>query len=54
MDAAAMKVDRAPAVWKNGHISGVLLMGIKAAFPSMANGRLVTLMKVNQIDRDII
>ena len=38
----------------NGHISGVLLMEIKAAFSSVAKGRLVNLMKVRQIDGDFI
>jgi len=29
-------VDRAHAAWRNSHIRGVLLMDIKAAFPSVA------------------
>jgi hypothetical protein len=32
----------------------VLLMDIKAAFPSVAKGRLVNLMKVRQMDGDLI
>jgi len=47
-------VDRAHAAWTNGHITGVLLMDIKAAFPSVAKGRIINLMKVWQIDRDHI
>jgi hypothetical protein len=47
-------VDRAHAAWTNGHITGLLLMYIKAAFPSMAKGRLVNLMKVRQMDGDLI
>jgi len=47
-------VDRAHAAWKGGHIAGVLLMDIKAAFPSVAKGRLVNLMKVRQMDGDLI
>jgi len=47
-------VDRAHAAWTNGHITGVLLMDIKAAFPSVAKGRLVNLMKVRQMDGDLI
>jgi hypothetical protein len=41
IDAAAIMVNRAHAAWTNGDITGVLLMDIKAAFPSVANGRLV-------------
>jgi len=36
IDAVAIMVDRAHAAWNGGHIAGVLLMDIKAAFPSMA------------------
>jgi len=53
-DAAAIMVNRAHAAWTNGHITGVLRMDIKAAFPSVANGRLVNLMKVRQMDGDVI
>jgi len=41
-------VDRAHAAWRDGHIAGVLLMDIKAAFPSVAKGRLVNLMKAGK------
>jgi len=41
IDAAAIMVDRAYAARRNGHITGVLLMDIKAAFPSVGKGRLV-------------
>jgi hypothetical protein len=51
---AAIMVDRTHAAWTNGHISGVLLMDIKAAFPSMAKGRLVNMMKVREMDGDLI
>jgi len=54
IDAAAMMVDRAHAVWRNGRIAGMLLIHIKAAFPSVAKGRLVNLMKVRQMDGDLI
>jgi hypothetical protein len=47
-------VDRAYAAWTHGHITGVLLMDIKAAFPSVAKGRLVNLMKVRKMDGDLI
>jgi len=53
MDAAAIMVGRAHAAWRDGHIAGVLLMVIKAAFPSMAKRRLVNLMKVRQMDGDL-
>jgi len=38
IDAAAIMVDRVHAAWTNGHITGVLLMDIKAAFPTLAKG----------------
>jgi len=47
-------VDRAHAAWTNGHITGVLLMDIQTAFPSVTKGRLVNLMKVRQMDGDLI
>jgi hypothetical protein len=47
-------VDRAHATWKDGHIAGVLLKDIKAAFPIVAKGRLVNLTKVRQMDRDLV
>jgi len=54
IDAVAIMVDRAHAAIKNRHITGVLLMDIQAAFPSVAKGRLVNLMKVSQMDGDLI
>jgi hypothetical protein len=54
IDGAAIMVDRAHAAWTNSHITGVLLMDIKAAFPSVAKGRLVNLMKVRQMDGDVV
>jgi hypothetical protein len=53
IDAAAIMVDRAHAAWRTGHMTGVLLMDIKAAFPTVAKGRLVNLMKGRQMDRDL-
>jgi hypothetical protein len=52
--AAAIMVDRAHAACTNGHITGGLLMDIKAAFPRVARGRLVNLMNVSQMDGDLI
>jgi len=54
IDAVAIIVDRAHAAWTNGHIAGMLLMDIMAAFPSVAKGRLVNSMKVRQMDGDLI
>jgi len=51
---AAIRVDRAHAAWTDGNITGVLLMDIKAAFPSIAKGRLVNGMKAKHIDGDLI
>jgi len=52
--AAAIMFDRAHAAWRNGHITGVRLMDIEAAFPSMAEGRLVNLMKIRKMDGDLL
>jgi hypothetical protein len=42
-------VGRAHAAWTHGPITGILLTDIKAAFQSVAKGRLLNLMKVSQI-----
>jgi len=54
IDAAAIKVDTAHAAWTPGHITSVHLMDIKAAFPSMVQGRVVNLIKVRRMDEDLI
>jgi len=54
IDAAAIVVDRVHAAWKEDNIRGVLLMDIKAAFPSVARGRLIHAMKAKKIDGDLI
>ena len=54
IDTVAIMVDRAHAAWTNGHIKGVVLMDIKAAFRSMAKGRLVHIMNLRQMDADLI
>jgi len=54
IDAAAIMVDRAHATWKEDNITGVLLMDINAAFPSVARGRLIHAMTANKIDGDLI
>jgi len=50
IDAAAIMVDQAHASWMNGHIPGVLLMDIIAAFSSVVKGKLVNLINVSQMD----
>jgi len=54
IEVEAIMVDRAHAAWTNCHITGVILMDIKAAFPSVAKGRLVNLMMVRQMQGDLI
>jgi len=54
INAAAIMVDRAQAAWKPDIMTGVLLMDIKAAFPSAARARLIHAMKAKKIDRDLI
>jgi len=54
INAAAIIVDSAHAACTYHHISGVLLMDIKAAFTSVAKERQVNLMKVRKIDGDLI
>jgi len=54
IDAAGIMVYRAHAAWKNGHMTVVLLMDIEAAFPSVANRMIVNLMKVSQMDGDVM
>jgi len=54
IDAAAIMVDTAHAAWKEDNITGVLLMDIKAAFPSVARGMLIHAMKAKKIDGDLI
>jgi len=54
VDAAAIMVDRAHAAWREGHIAGILLMDIKAAFPSVGRGRLIHTMRVKGMDGGLI
>jgi hypothetical protein len=49
-----MMVGRAQAVWKEYTITGVHLMDIKAAFPSVTRGSLIHAMKAKKIDGDLI
>lgn len=53
-DAAAIMVDRAYSAWKDNIITGILLMHIKAACPSVERGRLICTIKAKQIDGDLI
>jgi hypothetical protein len=54
IDAAAIMVDIAHSAWTNGHITGLLLVDIKACFPTVAEGRLVNLMQLRQKDVELI
>ena len=54
IDAVAIIVDRDHAAWTHGHITSVLLMDLKEAFPSVVKRRLVNLMKIRQMDGDLI
>jgi len=54
IDAVAIMVDSAHTAWKISHITVVLLMDINAAFPSVAKGRVVNLMKIRQMDGHLI
>jgi len=47
-------VDKSDAAWTHGHITGVLRMDIKAAFPSVAQRKLDNLMKVRRMGEDLI
>jgi hypothetical protein len=51
--ATTIMVHRAHAAWTNGQIPGMFLMDIMAAFLSMANRKLVSTMKVKQMDGDL-
>ena len=54
IDPAASIVDKAHAAWRKGSGARVLLMDIKAAFPSVGSGRLVQTMKGKRIEEDYI
>jgi hypothetical protein len=54
IDVAAIIVDRTHAAWRTGSLAGVLLMDIKASFPSVGRGRLVYTIPGKGIDRDLI
>jgi len=52
--AAAIMVNRANTTWKEDNITGVLLVDIKAPFPSIAREMLIHAMKAKKIDGDLI
>ena len=54
INAAAIMVNSAHSAWREDNTAAVLLMDIKAAFPSVARGRLIHAMKAKQIDGDLI
>jgi len=47
-------VNTAYAAWINGHIPGVLRLDSNAAFLSVGTGRLINLIKVRQMYRELI
>jgi len=47
-------VDRAHRAWREGHIAGVLMMDIKAAFQSVGRGTLIYTMRGNEMEGDLI
>lgn len=47
-------VDRAQAAWKHSHITGMLLIDVEGAFPSVPTGRLVNFMEVSKLYGDLI
>jgi len=47
-------VVKAHEAWREGHIAGVLLMDIKAAFPSVRRGRLIHTMRRKGMDGHLI
>jgi hypothetical protein len=54
IDAVAIMNDKTHNTWLHGNILGVLFMDIKAPFLSLANGRLVNVMKEKRMDGDFI
>jgi len=54
INAAAIMVDRSHSAWNEENIAGVLVMDIKAVFPSVVRGRLIQAMKATRIDGDLI
>lgn len=54
INAAAMVVDRAHVAWMEGHITGVLLMDMKACVLSVGRGRLIHMISGKGTDRDLI
>jgi len=49
-----MVVDRAHVAWMEGHITGVLLMDMKACVLSVGRGRLIHMISGKGTDRDLI
>jgi hypothetical protein len=49
IDVAALTADRAHTAWRDGHTAGVLLLDIKAAFPSIGR-RLIHTMRGKGMD----
>ena len=54
IDMAGITVERTHAAGSEGSIATVIIVDIKAAFPSVGRGRLVHTMKGKGIDGDLI
>jgi len=54
IDAASIMVYRALGVWRNGHITSMLLMDSQAASPRVEKGRLINIINERQMDEDHI
>jgi len=54
INAAAIMVNRAQAEWMTSDITAVILIDIKAAFPSIAKGRLVKEKETKHVDGDLM
>jgi len=47
-------VDSSHPAWREGHITGIFLMDIMAAFLSIGRGRLIDTMRGEGMDRDLV
>jgi hypothetical protein len=54
IEAVAIMVDSVHALWKEDNITGVPLMDMKAAFPSIARGRLINARTAMKLHGDLI
>lgn len=54
VDVAVVMVDSSHPAWREGHITGIFLMDIMAAFLSIGRGRLIDTMRGEGMDRDLV